>query len=185
MEHFDIEKLKRITPYDLPINTFEEVQRKVLAETINKKRAPVIKLSWVYAAAAVVLLLISFTFMFNNKDADNTENKLSAGVETKVETLSDSHFSMVDTTQTDINSSTVESPSQNTAELNLTSSANAHLKTKEPKQRIQNAVVVKSRMVVNTPIDEKVDDVLDGFTAKEIASLTTNAEQDVYLDLYN
>lgn len=183
MEQFDIEKLKRNTPYELPKNTFEAVQRNVLAEIVNKKKAPIIKLNWAYAAAAVLLLLFGLTFMFNSS-ANETPNTVIVNNELPSKTIRDN----VNFEGSSPDANYVENSNEvyyGNTDADLTSEPIANLNTKRVSQKGQNISTIKNVKMVTKPIDEKVDDVLDGFTATDLALLTVNTEQDVYLDLYN
>ena len=43
----------------------------------------------------------------------------------------------------------------------------------------------KTKTRIAPPTEAQIDEVLNGFSSAEIASLSNNSEQDVYLDLYN
>lgn len=186
MEKFDIEKLKRNTPYKLPENTFEDVQRKVLAETVRSKQAPIFNLKWVYSAAAVILLLIGFGFFINsNQPQQNTNSEvLAKNTQSLVNVNEADGLKNIDENKSDGNLKDENNSVENLAVADLTSQP---VRNQTVRQTNFSAADQKSETpkMISVSMENKVDNVLDGFSAKEIASLTANTEQDVYLDLYN
>lgn len=185
MENFDIEKLDREMPYNLPEKTFENMQINVLAKTLNKKQAPIFNLKWLYAAAAVILMVIGVNFIIKGSfkrdisgnaalTAKNTTlPQVNSSAQTFVNQANDEAQSTQDLADTDISDPSV-----------LTSTAVSHLTAK--KQTVVNADLTSSvNKKTNPPTEAQIDNVLDGFSSSEIASLSNNTEQDVYLDLYN
>ena len=181
MENLDIEKLSREMPYKIPENTFEIVQKKVLAKTLHKKQAPIFNLKWVYAAAAVILLLVMANFLIttNDKNVVPQNAKMTAKTEVKPEIIGpQSSVSKSD----ELAQNNIDSKIENIKLVSdLTPKPISHLKS--AKQSLNNVAVAKVK--VSPPTEEQIDSVLDGFSSTEIASLSNNSEQDVYLDLYN
>lgn len=194
MEHFDIEKLKRKTPYELPENTFADMQRNVFQKIEIKKEAPIFNLKWIYAAAAVILLIVSANFIINfNKNDSLQSSQIATNVVVPQE--SNTAQTLVDTAQTPVIAK-VEAPEIAQKEtLNLTSAPISH-QTND--RQIANTKVSKNvdfasakldatkmKTKIAPPTEAQIDEVLNGFSSAEIASLSNNSEQDVYLDLYN
>lgn len=186
MENFDIEKLSREMPYKIPNNTFETMQNNVLAKTLNKKQAPIYKLKWIYAAAAVILLIFGANFIINYDGKTNEElpnNQAVAKVET--DNLQNNSTKIQATIPNEIEQNNAQTPNENKA-----STSNLTL-TEIPNQKINKTAQINTNLAtskklnINPPADLQIDAVLDGFSSSEIASLSNNTEQDVYLDLYN
>jgi hypothetical protein len=187
MENLDIEKLSREMPYKIPDNTFEIMQNNVFEKTLNKKQAPIFNLKWVYAAAAVIFLIIMANFLINSnvKKFKQEPAQLTAKTEivppiNKVQTLVSSEKEVaqnnVDLQNNDTSdiTDTVELSPKPVSQINI-------------KKQIQHniALAASTKIKINVPTGEQIDSVLDGFSSSEIASLSNNTEQDVYLDLYN
>ncbi|SFI29882.1 hypothetical protein [Halpernia frigidisoli] len=183
MENLDIEKLSRKMPYKLPENTFETVQKNVLEKTLVKKEAPIFNLKWFYAAAAVILLIVGFNFFINSNNNVDSDNGSQLAKSTVVDqnsrnlTAASENQSLVQNMASDTNQSVETSD-------DLTSRKISHLNVKAESQNVATATIVKQNKN-SIPTEDKVDDVLDEFSSSEIASLSNNTEQDVYLDLYN
>ncbi|WP_417428101.1 hypothetical protein [Halpernia sp.] len=179
MEDFDIEKLERKTPYEIPINTFEQVQKRVLEETINKRKSIGFSKSWVYAAAAVFLLLMGIGFILNTNNREISAKKNQIAVNNEIISTENTPNSFADTTQKKNSENAIKT------NLDLTSTRVKHLNIKEEVQNNNLALQKVNKNMQNSPIEDKVDKVLDNFSSTEIAAFTNNTEQDVYLDLYN
>ena len=185
MENLDIEKLSRETPYKLPENTFESVQNNVLQKTLRKTQTPVFNLKWIYAAAAVLLLIFTANFLINTNGKKVTTKKTQLTTQNQI--VSQQNIAAQAFTSSD------DAVAQNTPDMgdtndsdvvNLTSQKGSHLNgIKQSKGNADLATV--NKMKTNSPTEAQIDNVLDGFSSSEIASLSNNSEQDVYLDLYN
>ena len=72
MKNLDIEKLERQNIYTAPDHFFDDIQAKVLQETVHHKQARVFKMNWAYAAAAAVAMIFGITFFVNQSGEENT-----------------------------------------------------------------------------------------------------------------
>ena len=68
MKNLDIEKLERKNIYKVPDGFFEQMQSQILNKTQPKQNAKIIKLNWVYAAAAAITLFFGITFVINQNN---------------------------------------------------------------------------------------------------------------------
>ena len=185
MENLDIEKLGREMPYKLAENTFEIIQNNVIKKTLRRKQTPIFNLKWLYATAAVILLIVGANFLINtNIKKDNSGNhKLAAQNEIGQQQISSAQTFVDQGNEMAGNASDLSNNDISDA-TDLTSTKFTHLSNKEQIQnsaRLANSSKVKS----NEPTEAKIDEVLDGFSSAEITLLSNNTEQDVYLDLYN
>jgi hypothetical protein len=182
MKNLDIEKLERKNIYQIPDNFFEEMQMKVLAGTAPKKEAKIIKMNWVYSAAAAVAMIFGITFFVSQKDNNNEQTTL------KTEIASNGNDVVT-------NSNSVDEPKKEavvayqTLEKDLTNVVASNQKEKSaPKISIENnkSSVIVQKNTPNTQNSEaQVDQILANFSSADLADLGKNVEQDVYLDLYN
>lgn len=184
MKNLDIEKLERKNIYTAPPDFFSEVQDSVLKSLRESKEnvpTPTIGRSrskgW-YVAAAALALIAGGTFVYN----------AGSGTESTLAQKSVSQDAAI-TPSTTIDSEEVPQPSaasENYAVLakDLTLAENEYQKERQPEK---NTVKPSGKMVMATAprADVKMDMILDEFSAEDIAALSMNAEQDVYLDLYN
>lgn len=185
MENLDIEKLSREMPYKLPENTFESMQNNVLAKTLNKKQVPIFNLKWLYAAAAIILLIVSANFIVNSSSKKISQPDIESTA--KIVTVPEQKI----TAQTFIGQDKEMSGNNKNAQVDnskggqdLTLIQFSHPTVgKQIKNNTDFASVKNSK--INHPTEAQIDSVLDGFSSSEIASLSNNTEQDVYLDLYN
>lgn len=189
MKNLDIEKLERKNIYKVPDNFFETVQANVLQETVHKiqpvvaeqeNAAPSIGKKWWYAAAAAVVLIFGMTFFFtNNQPTDGAivqNENAAAQEETSEKTfIADAADLQTEEVNTDI---TTE------AEPVLTSVAKNNQITKKP-VTIAKIQPTKKTVQAAPKVEEEMEQILQSFTTEELALLSQNMEQDIYLDIYN
>lgn len=182
MKNLDIEKLERKNIYQLPDHVFEKMQAKVLAETIPVKQAKIIKLNWIYSAAAAIALLFGLTFYINNDPKETTLNSVAQttpSVEKTVATNTLSNDKVV--TEKIENTNNVEVPvhveSNKVKKVDVKSFAVSNQKQVKTSEEVSTKKVQKAEI----PMDQ----IIASFTSADLADLGRNTEQDVYLDLYN
>lgn len=180
MKDFDIEKLKRENVFKMPDGFFEDMQDKVLQETVPVTRGKIIKLNWTYGAAAAIALLVGVTAFVNS---DSTAETQLFG-----QTASSTNKAATYTLSNDKpeNEATV---ALQTLEKDLTSVEQTHQKVSIESVAVQtkgNASFADQKKQKVAPNPEvQVDQILASFTSAELADVGRNTEQDIYLDLYN
>lgn len=184
MENLDIENLERKNIYKVPDESFfAEMQAKVLQEVAPKKEAKIIKLNWMYAAAAAIAMVFGITFVMNQNETTANQNLMTNEVSNeKIDdvTISESANKLE-------NETTI---AYQTLQEDLTSTEEIYPKENEAQVKVVDrqetkAVAAKNvKTAVQTP-EVQVDQILSSFTSAELADLGNNAEQDIYLDLYN
>lgn len=175
MKEFDIDKLKRENIFKTPDGFFEDMQKKVLQETIPVKRGRIINLNWAYGAAAAVALLVGVS-VFINSDS-TTETQLvtkTAPVQNEASTY----------TLSDNKPEIEEAVALQVLEKDLTSVAQTHQKIKAEPDKASSFANQKVQKTGQNP-EVQVDQILATFTSAELADVGKNTEQDIYLDLYN
>ena len=182
MENLDIEKLERKTIYKVPDHFFEEMQMKVITEIAPKKEAKIIKMNWVYSAAAAAAMIFGVTFLVNQKE-DNT---------TVIQTTN-----LIAKTQNNEVSSSPTVIKHKKQLVNIDPNKDLILNNpieSNPIERKTLTTAVEEKQIVkaipkNNPStqnsDAQVDQIVASFTSADLADLSKNVEQDVYLDLYN
>ncbi|WP_228375823.1 hypothetical protein [Chryseobacterium taiwanense] len=172
IHNFDLEKIERKNIYTVPEKLFENVQENVLNSVLPAKKAPIFKLNWAYAAAASIALIFGATFVFNNDNPNDVQQKFAVN---NNEPKTESELAY-ETLKSDLTS--VENNNQTTVNQNNNSF-------------VQNEASGEQKTVTKTvkPVSKKeetqVNEYLDSFSNSEMAELASNSTQDVYLDLYN
>lgn len=177
MENLDIEKLERKNVYKVPETFFNEMQQKVLAETAPKKEAKIFKINWAYSAAATITLLFGITFFVTqNDEAVKTRNVVADNNMRVSNTITEQQkqdaAKAYKTFETDLTAVTENNQKEEQAPIATVS-----------EKMTQNNTPIKKE-VTATP-EVQVDQILANFTSKELAAVSKNTEQDIYLDLYN
>ncbi|MGA9212632.1 hypothetical protein [Kaistella sp.] len=180
MKEFDIEKLKRENVFKTPDGFFEDVQNKVLQGTIPVSQGRIIKLNWVYGAAAAIALFIGVAVFTDSElpvESQLIGQNASRGNELVNYTLS------TDKRQTE------EAVALQVLENDLTSVAQAHQKvnTESNSMSMKGSASFANQnkqKTLHNP-EMQVDQILASFTSAELADVGKNTEQDIYLDLYN
>ena len=178
MKNLDIEKLERQNIYTAPDHFFDDIQAKVLQETVHHKQARVFKMNWAYAAAAAVAMIFGITFFVNQSGEENT-------AVTETQALTANTPSVNTLTEPEVqNEATV---AYKILENDLTSAAavnqNGNKKQLAVSAKAATSAEVQNKTNTLNP-EVQVDQILAGFTSAELADLGKNAEQDIYLDLY-
>ncbi|QOW11092.1 hypothetical protein Q73A0000_12360 [Kaistella flava (ex Peng et al. 2021)] len=180
MKDFDIEKLERENVFKMPDGFFEDMQNKVLLETVPVKQGKIIKLNWAYGAAAAVALIVGVTVFVNS---DSTAETQLFG-----QNASSANNSATYTLPNDKPQKEATIALQ-TLEKDLTSVEQTHQKESTEPATIQTKGNVsfadQKKLKVSPNPEVQVDQILASFTSAELADVGRNTEQDIYLDLYN
>ena len=169
MKKIDIEKWERKTP-KLPENFFEEMQEKVLDKTVRVEKQPVrrfrINPAWASAAAIAVVFGVSFFVNFKNKNVEVTQNPQMV----QNENVSTPNQEQNTEPQTDIvNQEAVENQPYTESKTSFAG---------------QSSDAVSEQKVKNLSTKLKMEEVLNVMSEEELQELTSNYEQDTFLDLY-
>lgn len=184
MKEFDVEKLERKNIYKTPDGFFERMQEKVVAETQQKslkERGRIVKMNWVYAAAAAVTLFFGITFLVNQNNTAITDFGSDAAIaNSSIGALNQSQS--VSKLQ---NESVISAPDE---QLRPTPSIPQNKENEKPATLVassENSMVSQKTIAAKVNPEGQVDQVLANFSNTELADLSRTAEQDIYLDLYN
>ena len=184
MKNLDIEHLERKNIYKVPDESFfTEIQAKVLQETAPKKEIKTVKLNWMYAAAAAIAMVFGATFIVNQNESTETKKMVATEVVNE-------KVSAVNNSESIIKPENEATIAYQTLNNDLTSIEVNYPKESETKVKVAENTETKTvatknvQTAVQTP-EVQVDQILSSFTSTELADLGKNAEQDIYLDLYN
>ena len=169
MKKIDIEKWERKTP-ELPENFFEEMQEKVLDKTVRAEKQPVkrfkINPAWASAAAIAVVFGISFFVNVKNKNVEVIQNPQVVQTE-NVPTLNQEQSAEY---QEDVvNQEAVENQPYTESKTSFAG---------------QSSDAVSEQKIKNLSTKLKMEEVLNVMSEEELQELTSNYEQDTFLDLY-
>ena len=169
MKKIDIEKWERKTP-ELPENFFEEMQEKVLDKTVRAEKQPVkrfkINPAWASAAAIAVIFGISFFVNVKNKNVEVIQSPQMV----QNENVSTPNQGQNTEPQIDVVGQEVTENQPYTE--SKTSFAG------------QSLDAVSEQKVKNLSTKLKMEEVLNVMSEEELQELTSNYEQDTFLDLY-
>ncbi len=184
MKDLDIEKLNRENIYSMPPDFFSEVQNNVLNAVREQEKVVVLPTAarsrnktW-YAAAAAVAVILGGTFVYNaGADSEKTVAQKSAVQDQTIAAT---------TVPESAQSQDTQAAADNYAVLaeDLTLAENEYQTNRQPETKTVMKPA-KVTMASGAGADARMDMILDEFSAEDIAALSMNAEQDVYLDLYN
>ncbi len=179
MKPFDIEKLERKNIFRDQEPDFSAMQQQVLQQVqapIPLKSRPKV---WLYSAAAAVVVLFGLGFLIT-MPADSSAPQLA---QQQPETAAPVRTAAI---------ATVETPEAQALELleeDLTQVQNTHPTHSSVSHANYTPAKHKEQPQAAPPAvrktEQQVDQILAGFTRADLADLANNAEQDVYLDLYN
>ena len=163
---YDIEKLERKTPYELPENVFEEVQKNVLEKTLPRKETKVFSLQKIWWAAAAIILFIGLGSVL--RTGSNPETQVAQSkVSTPTPTIDN-------TKNTDVEDIVLQEVKEVEEKLVATPEKPAVAIAKKEEQKPVNISKEK----------ENLDEVLNSFSDEELKALTSTVDHDVYMDLY-
>lgn len=175
---FDLEKLERKNIYTVSENIFEDVQDHVISKVLSRKKAPVFRISWAYAAAASLALIFGATFVFSNGGSSDKADPSVAYTAKNQQQKTESEVAY-ETLKSDLTS--VENDHQN----NEKPKNNKSVAQNKPQAKTDQEAATQTAKTVSKQDDAQMNDYLDSFSNSEISELASNSTQDVYLDLYN
>lgn len=164
MKKINIEKWERKNP-KLPENFFDEMQKNVLAKTINKKEPKRFNLNLVWASAAAIALVFGLMRFYNtNDEVVKIEETL---VQNDIEKVQEDILIV----------SHQEEPKEHIVDVEV----KLPQKNTFVSQKVENSAP-KEMKTLATKV--QVEEVLSFMTDKELEDLAMNYAQDVYFDLY-
>lgn len=160
---FNIEKLERKMPYELPENLFEEIQKNVLDKTLPKKEAKVFSLQKMWWAAAAIIMFIGLGSVLRTGSTPEVQV-----VQSKVSTPA------IDNTK-------------NTAEEDIVLQEVKEVEEKlvlTPEKPVASIAKKEEPKPTVSKEKENLDELMKSFSDEELKALTSSVDHDVYMDLY-
>lgn len=167
MKKINIEEWERKVP-ELPENFFEEMQEKVLVETIYKKETKGFKLSWVWPSVAVVAVFFGMIFFTKKSQQEQ-------GVPVIAMSEIESREEIVTTQRGEIVEGEEIFPHQAIEVVSITPRKKLVLRNIEKKLKYDQGVERTKR---------EMENILNAMSEEDLKDLVGNYEQDVYLELY-
>lgn len=172
MKDFNLDNLPKKTPYKIPQNIFEDMQKNVIKATIEKKinhpKIFKINFSTVTSLAATLAVIFGVTFLWKTNQTDITKpmsnnNSIAQNTIAKSETT---HKNVIQ--NNNYTSETIKNITKIESEL------------AQPKKNI----IITKQEFSKTP-DENYEQLLNSLTDEELKELAENTDHDIYLELYN
>lgn len=182
----DIENLERKNIYATPTGFFDEVQQNVMQQvtpSIGKRSGKLVRMNWMYAAAASITVFFGLIYFVNT---DQNEGTSIIGNETAIANIENTASGSAvqenrpqkeaavayEVLKQDMKTVPDEKPEMPAKPTKIASQDHAGLAAQKPAMADQNP-------------EFQVDQILSDFSMSELATVGRNAEQDLYLDLYN
>lgn len=167
MKRIDIEKWDRKMP-ELPENFFDEIQEKVLKQTVYKKEPKRFRLNLVWSSVVVLVMIFGLTFLIKK---EQTEQELQTAYHDENNKINNKKLvDLSDSTEKD----DVDILQEKEDEIFVTSH-----KMKTIAQKTERKSELAERQT-----KERMEKILNAMSEEDFMDLARNYEQDVYLDLY-
>ncbi len=166
MKKIDIEKWDRKIP-KLPDNFFDEMQEKVLKQTVYKKEKR-FRLNLVWSSVAVLVMIFGLTFLIKK---EQREQGLQAA-----------YYDENNKINNEILSESIDSTEKDDADI-LQEKEDEIFVTSHKMRTIAQNTERKSELA-ERQIKERMEKILNAMSEEDFMDLARNYEQDVYLDLY-
>lgn len=178
MKDFNLDNLEKKMPYKIPENFFEEMQENVLAKTtLNQKKSAKIftlNFAWATGIAAALALIFGVMFLFNNLEKPNViENTVVKNAQ-KTENITPE--------STEISSDNLAVENHETQIIQEINTTESNVEKPEIITKSSENLAVNELSKIT---EVNVDEVLGSLSDSELAELSQNNEQDIYLELYN
>ena len=172
MKEFNIDKLEKKMPYQIPENFFEEMQQNVLNEIERKpiKKTKVFRLNYtvITSIAAALALVFGFTFLWKTN-----QTQIDKPTEVVAATMPNDNQKIINTNSlenTDV--ATIEEVQKTIKNIEQTGNTT---ETKTNTGKIAST---------NAP-EESYNELLNALSDAELTEIATNTDHDIYLELYN
>ncbi len=178
MKEFDVEKLERKNVFVEKEEFYAAMQNVVLQKIPVKKEAKIIKLKWMYSAAAAIALIFGVTFFMTSAPVEDSAEAQKEIVATSSPEIQENAFKpseeaiALQILEEDLTSIQIDNQNTSTARPAKSGDSQVNFATQQEKRKVKNT-------------DLQVDQILSNFSRAELADLSQNTEQDIYLDLYN
>ena len=168
MKKIDIEKWDRKVP-KLPDNFFDEMQEKVLKQTVYKKEPKRFRLNFVWSSVAVLVMIFGLLFLFKKEQTEQELQTAYHDENTKInnEILAESIDNSTEKDDADVSQEKED-------EIFVTSH----------KMKIIAQNTERKSELAERQTKERMEKILNAMGEEDFVDLAGNYEQDIYLELY-
>ena len=167
MKKIDIENWDRKIP-KLPDNFFDEMQEKVLKQTVYKKEPKRFRLNLVWSSVAVLVMIFGLTFLIKK---EQTEQELQTAYHDENNKINNKKL-------VDLSDSTEKDDADILQEKEDEIFVTSH-KMKTIAQKTERKSELAERQT-----KERMEKILNAMSEEDFVDLAGNYEQDIYLELY-
>lgn len=170
MKKFNIDSIEKKTPYSIPKDFFEEMQKNVISEIkkTSSEKLFSLKPTVITFIAAAFVIILGFTFFLKHTTAINSttdQKKLEQPIISYIQKDNQQN--------------------NNTEKIDL----NLIKKTKIAANSKKTVLAPSTPNVINQNNNPKKEDhyqqLLNSISEEEVAELAKNSDHDIYLELYN
>ena len=166
MKKIDIEKWDRKIP-KLPDNFFDEMQEKVLKQTVYKKEKR-FRLNLVWSSVAVLVMIFGLTFLIKK---EQREQGLQAA-----------YYDENNKINNEILSESIDSTEKDDADILQEKEDEIFVTSHKMKTIAQNTE--RKSELAERQTKERMEKILNAMSEEDFVDLAGNYEQDIYLELY-
>ena len=167
MKKIDIENWDRKIP-KLPDNFFDEMQEKVLKQTVYKKEPKRFRLNLVWSSVAVLVMIFGLTFLIKK---EQTEQELQTAYHDENNKINN-----------EILAESIDSTEKDDADVSQEKEDEIFVTSHKMKTISQNTE--RKSELAERQTKERMEKILNAMSEEDFMDLARNYEQDVYLDLY-
>ena len=167
MKKIDIENWDRKIP-KLPDNFFDEMQEKVLKQTVYRKEPKRFRLNLVWSSVAVLVMIFGLTFLIKK---EQTEQEIQTAYHDENNKINNKKLvDLSDSTEKD----DVDILQEKEDEIFVTSH----------KMKIIAQNTERKSELAERQTKERMEKILNAMSEEDFVDLAGNYEQDIYLELY-
>ena len=167
MKKIDIEKWDRKVP-KLPDNFFDEMQEKVLKQTVYKKEPKRFRLNLVWSSVAVLVMILGLTFLIKKEQKEQGLQTAYHGENTKI--------------NNEILAESIDSTEEDDADILQEKEDEIFVTSHKMKIIAQNTE--RKSELAERQTKERMEKILNAMSEEDFVDLAGNYEQDIYLELY-
>ena len=164
MKKIDIENWDRKIP-KLPDNFFDEMQEKVLKQTVYRKR---FRLNLVWSSVAVLVMIFGLTFLIKK---EQTEQELQTAYHDENNKINN-----------EILAESIDSTEKDDADVSQEKEDEIFVTSHKMKTIAQNTE--RKSELAERQTKERMEKILNAMSEEDFVDLAGNYEQDIYLELY-
>ncbi len=167
MKKIDIENWDRKIP-KLPDNFFDEMQEKVLKQTVYRKEPKRFRLNLVWSSVAVLVMIFGLTFLIKK---EQTEQEIQTAYHDENNKINN-----------EILAESIDSTEKDDADVSQEKEDEIFVTSHKMKTIAQNTE--RKSELAERQTKERMEKILNAMSEEDFVDLAGNYEQDIYLELY-